>query len=211
MVTRPRPHDLLWLTSPFALAFDDQLPAWATPRWLAIAPVVVRRATAARGDALPVGVRGASRSERHAGWADPGDVLRVVEPEDVACSAVRSRPVRRSSLGCLRALVTLAPVLAESTLAWGVTGSVGFSLASGFDVLRVDSDLDLLLRAPTPAAASALRRIGSVLPGMPARVDVQVDTGIGAFALAEWLRTSGPVLMKTNAGPRLADDPWVGA
>ncbi len=211
MVRRPRPHDLLWLTSPCALAFDDQLPAWATPRWLAVAPVVMRRATAQRGDALPVGVRGASRSERHAAWADLGDVLRVVEPETVARAAARSRSVGRSDLGCLRSLVRLAPAFAESTLAWGVTGSVGFTLASGFDVLHVDSDLDLLLRAPAPDMAPALRSIGAALRGLPARVDVQVDTGVGAFALAEWLRRSGPVLLKTNAGPRLADDPWAAA
>ena len=37
---------------------------------------------------------------------------------------------------------------------------------------------------------------------------MQVETRVGAFALREWLRTGGPVLLKTASGPLLCDDPW---
>jgi phosphoribosyl-dephospho-CoA transferase len=37
---------------------------------------------------------------------------------------------------------------------------------------------------------------------------VQAETSVGAFALQEWMRTGGPVLLKTNCGPVLVDDPW---
>ena len=96
-------------------------------------------------------------------------------------------------------------------LAWGVTGSVGFTLASGIDVLRDDSDLDLLVRAPSPADAAPLREIAAMLRARAARVDVQVETPAGAFALLEWSRTGGRVLLKTALGPVLSDDAVVPA
>jgi phosphoribosyl-dephospho-CoA transferase len=111
-------------------------------------------------------------------------------------------------LPCLRALARLAVPLDASSLAWGVTGGVGFTLASGFDVLRVDSDLDLLVHAPHPHDACALRDLATAMRGVESRVDMQVETGHGAFALNEWLRTGGPVLLKTTRGPVLRDDPW---
>jgi phosphoribosyl-dephospho-CoA transferase len=39
---------------------------------------------------------------------------------------------------------------------------------------------------------------------------VQVDTGTGGFALAEYVRGGG-VLLKTDAGPRFVADPWEAA
>jgi phosphoribosyl-dephospho-CoA transferase len=75
-------------------------------------------------------------------------------------------------------------------------------------VLRSDSDLDLLVRAPSIADADALRSVAALLRDLEARVDVQVETSFGAFALQEWLRTGGPVLLKTNCGPVLVDDAW---
>ena len=56
-----------------------------------------------------------------------------------------------------------------------MTGSVGFTLASGFDVLRPDSDLDLLVRAPFADDADALLAVAALLRGSDARIDVQVD------------------------------------
>ena len=116
--------------------------------------------------------------------------------------------MRESELPCLRALDRLAGALDESSLTWGVTGSVGFTLASGFDVLRADSDLDLLVHAPDEGDAEALRELGRWTSHAESRVDVQVETPCGAFALKEWLRTGGPVLLKTDDGPLLRDDPW---
>jgi phosphoribosyl-dephospho-CoA transferase len=87
-------------------------------------------------------------------------------------------------------------------LACGVTGSVGFTLASGFDVLRFDSDLDLLVRAPSVADTDALRVVAALVRNLEARVDVQVETPLAAFVAAH------RVLLSTNCGPVLADDVW---
>ncbi len=203
-----RPHDLLWLQDAASLIFSASPPPWATPEWLAVAPVVVRRATLADTAQVPVGLRGATRSERCAAQVARAQVMRVVTPETVARRATSSELVRASALPCLQTLARLAPALDALPLAWGVTGSVGFSLASGFDVLRADSDLDLIVRAPLASEADVLRAVAGLLGDSETRVDVQVETPFGAFALQEWIRTGGAVLLKTNRGPLLTDDAW---
>jgi len=134
--------------------------------------------------------------------------MRSLTPEAIARHASTSAVVRASALPCLRTLARVAGALNTLPLAWGVTGSVGFALASGFDVLRFDSDLDLIARAPSVVDVDALRFVAALLRDLEARVDVQVETSVGAFALQEWMRTGGPVLLKTNCGPVLVDDPW---
>lgn len=207
-----RPHDLLWVDDPSALLPVDAWPAWATPDWLARAPAVVRRAPRPSGDRLPVGLRGAARSERCAAHLRCSRVIRRVTPEDVAQrTTARHAGLLASGLACLRTLVRISPLLDATALAWGVTGGVGFVLASGFDVLHADSDLDLLVRIAERRDAVGLRDLIAVLKAAECRVDVQVETQHGAFALGEWLRTGGPVLLKTSLGPVLVDDPWEAA
>jgi phosphoribosyl-dephospho-CoA transferase len=203
-----RPHDLLWLADPAALVVQESLPRWATPAWLAVSPVVVRRSATTVPSDVPVGLRGGTRSERCAAHVSADRVMRSLTPEAIARHASTSAVVRASALPCLRALARISGALDSLPLAWGVTGSVGFTLASGFDVLRFDSDLDLVVRAPSVADADALCAVAALLPDLEGRVDVQVETPLGAFALQEWLRTGGPVLLRTNCGPALVDDAW---
>ena len=217
---RFRPHDLLWLRAG-ALRTDAPLPAWAADRLRqGDDPVVVRRAAAAAPGRVAVGLRGAARGERLAAQVAADDVVRVVTPEEIAhrrawrqppwADGEVARPVPQG-VAALRLLARVAPLLDASPLIWGVTGGVGFALASGRDVLRPTSDLDLLLRAPSPADAAALRVLAAVLHGLAAPeagLDVQVETPLGAFALAEWSRGGDCVLLKTPAGPRLVADVW---
>lgn len=204
----PRPHDLLWLDDPSALIPVDTWPAWATRAWVAVAPVVVRRAPTPPDGRLPVGLRGATRSERCAALALGSRVIRQLAPEDIAQLVSKRADLIKSPRPCLRTLARLGPCLDDLTSRWGVTGSVGFTLASGFDVLRADSDLDLLVRAADPGDAVALRTLASITQAADSRVDVQVETRCGAFALGEWIRTGGPVLLKTLSGPLMCEDPW---
>jgi phosphoribosyl-dephospho-CoA transferase len=201
-----QPHDLLWIAGAAGVRADGPLPAWATDEWLRRAPLVVRREHCDAGAALPVGLRGATRSERCKAYLERGALLRRVTPEALAADAGwRRLPAGRCA--ALEALAALAPQLDASGLAWGPTGGVGFALASGLPVLRPDSDLDLLVRAPQPldgAERAALLALGRY---DACRIDLQIDTGHGAFALAEWA-AGGRVLLKTNHGPLLCDDPW---
>jgi phosphoribosyl-dephospho-CoA transferase len=233
-----QPHDLLWV-APGAIRLDGAWPAWADAEWLRRAPVVVRREAVA-GGLLPVGLRGANRSERARAYVPAGAVTRRVVPEALAAGAAAAldgsaalhaaAPVPGTAAGtgggvpaaapaalqaspatawsALVALAMAAPVLDAVGLAWGPTGGAGFFLACGLPVLRPDSDLDVLVRAPQPLTAAQAAALDGIQAGAPCRIDIQVDTGHGAFALTEW-RRGGRVMLKTNAGPRLCADPWM--
>ena len=212
-----RAHDLLVLAARPGLArllsAVAPVPAWAADQAVrGDEPVVVRRAVPRGPGWLPVGLRGATRGERRAAHAYADDVVRAVTPEDLA----RGRPWRLRQQpepsAALRLLDRVAPLLDASALAWGVTGAAGHTLAGGSDVLRPQRDPDLLLRAPSPDDAPALRAVAAALAALrapEARIDVLVETPLGAFALAEWARDGGPaLLLRTCAGPRLVADPW---
>ncbi|NQD96924.1 phosphoribosyl-dephospho-CoA transferase, partial [Pseudomonas sp. CrR25] len=79
--TMPRPHDLLWGMSAQQLPSDA--PAWAHAALARHAPVVVRRAVAEPGW-VAVGIRGAAREQRYAGWMRLGAIRRRLSPEAVA-------------------------------------------------------------------------------------------------------------------------------
>lgn len=201
MTFTPRPHDLLWLRSDSALlAISD---AWVSQHWQHAFPVVVRRDVNQSG-LIPVGVRGEKREQRAAGWTDAADIERVVTPEMLA---------DRSHL-LASPFVDYPPVRAAIALSdsdwpwrWGVTGSTGYALATQRPTLHAASDLDLLIRAPQPLARDALQQWQSQTETLSCRVDTQVETPLGAFALNEWLR-EGRVLLKTATGPRLTASPW---
>ncbi|OEZ93278.1 phosphoribosyl-dephospho-CoA transferase [Janthinobacterium sp. HH106] len=195
-----RAHDLLWVSG---LSDGASLPAWLDAAWLAAAPLVVRRASTVPGR-IPVGVRGMLRSERQACEVDVAAVVRRVTPETVA-----RMPLPDFSCAALDALRLVAPLLDATGWAWGPTGGVGFALASGLPVLRADSDLDLVLRMAAPpdaAQAEALRAIAAKVTAC--RLDLQIDTGHGGFAYAEWAAGRGRVLLKTDRGPVLTATPW---
>ena len=198
-----RAHDLLWISG---LPDGMSLPAWLDAVWLRAAPLVVRRASTMPGR-IPVGMRGLLRSERHACEVDAAAVLRCVTPEMLARLA--HAPLPGFSCAALDALRQVAPLLDATGWDWGPTGGVGFALASGLPVLRADSDLDLLLRIAAPPdadQAGALRAIAASVTAC--RLDLQIDTGIGGFAYAEWAAGRAKILLKTDHGPVLTATPW---
>lgn len=197
-----RAHDLLWLC-PGACADGASLPDWVEPAW----PVVVRRAPPVAQGLIPVGLRGRTRNQRRAAWVAPAQVTRRCTPEALA----RERGWARfadSGLACLDTLARIAPMLEETGLAWGPTGAVGFALASGAAVLHQESDLDLLVRAEHPLGEHEIALLKSLKGHARCRLDVQIDTGHGGFALDEWLAGRRKVLLKTVEGPYLVVDPW---
>ena len=206
-----RPHDLLFLGRSAAfeacVSCGSERPGWLGADWLQRAPLVVRRAVAGPGH-VPVGARGLQRNERCAGHVLLADVVRRVTPQDLAREALAGQGrIAASSLPCLAALLELAPRLQALGLDWGPAGGAGFWLASGLPVLRPDSDLDLLVRAPQPLSPSQLSTLSALQSHAACRIDIQVDTGLGGFALTEYAR-GGKVMLKTADGPLLLDTPW---
>lgn len=201
MTTTLRPHDLIWLTARDAL--EGITESWVDGVWHTGLPVVVRRDVDGNGR-IPVGVRGLKRDQRAAGWVKPECVTRVVSPEDLSAAT----DLLRSPF------ITQPPVQVAFQLAqqawpwrWGITGSTGYALATGVPVIHAQSDLDLLIRAPESLPAAEFERWAVQLGDALCRVDTQVETPLGGFALNEWLR-DGKALLKTHTGPRLVADPW---
>lgn len=201
------PHDLIWLRDPAAFIAAGNLPDWADADWLAQAPLVVRRDRCNAGR-IPVGIRGRDRAQRHAGWIDAGQCATVVSPFDIAREGFWRLHPRRDDIPALHALDAIARQLSALPHPWGVTGAVGFTLASGIDVLHAGSDIDLLLQAPEPLSLATLATLQALIDTGAVRLDIQVETAHGAFALRERLRTQGRVLLKTDTGPVFTEDPW---
>jgi len=203
-----QPHDLIWLRDAPAFAASQPLPAWVDATWLAVAPVVVRR-DLPRDGRIPVGLRGRRREERHATWIDAAQCARVMSPFAIARAARWQDHPRRLALPALRTLARIAPLLDARGLQWGVTGAAGFTLASGLDVLHPGSDVDLLIDAAAPLDQADEQWLAALIDdGTEARLDIQIATPHGGFALLERLRTGGRVLLKTATGPVRCADPW---
>ena len=192
----PRPHDLLFLHRPETFGAAGGRPDWLNPA----APLVVRREATAPG-VVPVGARGLARNERCKGYVAVAAVARRVTPEML-------RPATLTAgLPCLDALRALAPRLDALGVAWGPAGGVGFYLASALPVLKDGSVLDLLVRLPRRPPAALVDALCALQDGQPCRIDIQLDTGAGGCALAEYAR-GGRVLLKTADGPLFTGDPW---
>ena len=200
-----RPHDLLHLR-PGALTLSADAPRWVAQS-LARAPFVVVRRAELTDDRIPVGVRGQTRAERHAMTVDLADVDRVITPEMIAASAAWRTHARRD-LPAFTSLDALARAAGALDLAWGPGGSVGFELASGVPAVNDESDLDVILRPTSAHRREDLERFEQSIDKLPIRVDVVIESALGAVVLSEWLRSPQRALIKTQNGPRLGVFRW---
>jgi phosphoribosyl-dephospho-CoA transferase len=105
-------------------------------------------------------------------------------------------------------LLNISDLLKDFGVNWGPTGSIGFQLATGLETATPSSDLDILVRVPSRFPSTEARLIRDSLIGMPVRVDVQIETPLGAVALDEYARARKTTLLRTLDGPRLVADPW---
>lgn len=199
MVNLPLAHDLLWGMTPAQLPADA--PQWAIESLAAGQPVVVRRAVSAEGW-VAVGIRGVLREQRLAAFMGLDAVVRRISPEAL-CHVDCER-----DLSVMQALKQLRPMLDDCGWVWGVSGSVGFELASGFTAMHAASDLDLILRTPQMITRNQARKLVAGFDQAVCRVDMQLQTPFGAVALREWASGSARVLLKTQHQACLVTDPW---
>ena len=192
-------HDLLWGMTPEQLPVEA--PAWVSESISAGQPVVVRRALSAP-DHIAVGVRGRLREQRFATVMSIDVISRRVKPEDL-CHVSIDRDVP-----AVHALNQLRPMLDDCGWVWGVSGSAGFELASGFQALHARSDLDLILRAPQPLDRLKAQALVRILDTAACQVDMQLQTPFGAIALREWAGPARRVLLKNAREACLVIDPW---
>ena len=201
------PHDLLWL---HRCSLKPGMSDMTIPEWVLAGhgPVVVRRAEAPPGW-VPVGVRGSTRADRFAAFAPVNAVERCLDPFSLRAQKTWLQHPDCHRHPVLRTLNRIAAVLDRLGLHWGITGSLGYELATGEPQLRAGSDLDLLIDRPTPMPRADAALLCRKLSEQECRIDVQLETSQGAVALSEWARPSGEVLLKTCTGPRLTDSPWL--
>ncbi|MDQ0126344.1 phosphoribosyl-dephospho-CoA transferase [Pseudomonas lini] len=192
-------HDLLWGMTPQQLPVDA--PSWVIDSISVGQPVVVRRALSATGR-IAIGVRGRLREQRYATSMAVEMIERRVQPEAL-CHLSIDR-----DLPAVRALDQLRPLLDGCDWVWGVSGSAGFELASGFAALHERSDLDLILRTPQPLNRLQAQELVTLLGVAECRVDMQLQTPYGAVALREWAGSSHRVLLKNAQVACLVTDPW---
>lgn len=199
------PHDLLFLRP------ETSLPAEA-PEWVRILvkeslPCVVRRDRFSP-EKIPVGFRGETRSKRYGTYIAEQDVLTILSPEG-ANELLKTTYLKAPQLDYLQKLASFIREDAElkDTLAWGVTGSFGFSLAVGKRYFRENSDIDLILRANSEEQLKSFYKLEKWLFSSDFQIDVQIQTDRGGFSYKEWLK-SEKVLLKTDTGPCITDNPW---
>jgi phosphoribosyl-dephospho-CoA transferase len=199
VVNLPLAHDLLWGMTPAQLPADA--PQWAIESLAAGQPVVVRRAVSAEG-LVAAGVRGVLREQRLAAFMALEAVVRRVSPEALChVDCERDLPV-------MQALKQLRPMLDDCGWVWGISGSVGFELASGFVAMHEASDLDLILRTPQLITRNQARKLVELFDQAVCRVDMQLQTPFGAVALREWAGGAARVLLKNAHQACLVADPW---
>jgi phosphoribosyl-dephospho-CoA transferase len=201
-------HDLLRLD---ALPLVTDAPAWLADAF-ALAPyAVVRRARAPVGF-VAVGFRGASRAQRYGAYVPRTAVLSAHAPERLL---ERTASPERAALKAFAALRELVERHTLDSLVWGPTGSAGFELTTAQPTVRQTSDLDLLIRAPSPLSRAYARALCERLAGLEralgVHIDAQLETPAGGVALVEWAQDKPRVMARSVSGPSLVDNPWAQA
>ncbi|MGG1662113.1 malonate decarboxylase holo-ACP synthase [Brevibacillus sp. NRS-1366] len=200
-------HDLLKINNIECIASDEEAPKWVHEALLQAPWVVVRRAPLQNG-MIPVGVRGENRIQRFGAYIPSSAIVMKVTPEQLVSQAGWRTSERFTTIRAFQILDIVSFYYSRYDWSWGITGSVGFELASSIPTARPNSDLDIVIRMPQPLD----RKKAGVLHGwntqLPIRIDVQLETPLGAVALAEYARNEKQVLLRTSSGPTLVDTPW---
>ena len=205
----PGVHSLLRIRSPSVLEWEAPPPAWAVES-LRRAPFVVVRRVTHRPLSYPVGVRGASRSQRVAAWLPKHEIEECISPQMLASARAWRRSSDWSITQPIASLEAVDAIFGASGLTgvWGPTGSAGFELASCTRTTHAESDLDLAMGAPAALSERVLAKLQEALSALHVRIDMQLETPRGAVLLAELVNGARPILLRSTRGPCFVDDPW---
>jgi phosphoribosyl-dephospho-CoA transferase len=206
-------HDLLEIDAERFLEAQSSTPGWVAESLRRAPFVVVRRGLSRAEEGIAIGVRGAQRNERWAGACRPDLVRRILTPPMLLGRlAPASRPdptTRANTIPALRTLALLAGRWKELDSPWGPGGSVGFELATGHHAASPQSDLDVVIYAGSRMTQDEARALCESAQGLPAAVDIRVETPICGFSLTEYAnRVPLPILLRFAHGTVLGTDPW---
>src|ERR1700731_797258 len=139
-----RTHDLLEIDAKQLISSQASAPQWVKEELAESTFVVVRRGLAT-GQEVPIGVRGAQRNQRWAGFCHPESVKSILTPSQLLSRTIPT--IRARVIPALRALISLKDRWKDFVLPWGPGGSVGFELASGSQAAKPECDLDIVIYA----------------------------------------------------------------
>jgi phosphoribosyl-dephospho-CoA transferase len=201
-----RVHDLLEMDANRFIAAQTSAPQWVEEN-LRKSPFVVVRRDRVTGEQIPVGVRGAERNQRWATFCHPRFVKSILAPPQLLRRTVA---ISRSDLmPAFRAFTILKDRWVDCNRPWGPGGSVGFELATNTQVVKPESDLDIVLYAERRMTAEEAKSLCDRAMDLPAVVDIRVETPACGFSLIEYAQTdSSRILLRTPSGHLLGDDPW---
>ena len=224
-----RIHDLLEIDAERFLQTHSSVPPWVAESLRQTPFVVVRRGPISDQD-ISVGVRGAHRNERWAGGCHPNLVNEILTPQALLSRvpALAVTPASPAVAPAAAAVPSAAPALSRATAIpalrtlslltqrwkalhspWGPGGSVGFELATGRHIVTPQSDLDVVIYAHERMTVDEARLLRDSAQGLPAPIDIRVETPICGFSLAEYAsRAPAPILLRTASGALLGADPW---
>ena len=187
-------HDLVYLKSMEQIEFFGDYPDWMNEEEMARGIAVVRRMKVVDGK-VAIGFRGDNRSKRFAAITTICNIKHVIRPFDVLTNPFPT--THNQSLSYIKKVL--------DGFKWGIGGSVGFSMATGINVCRENSDLDIILYCEKLQELDQLKPILSLLQKSTHRVDVQAEIlGIGAVVLADYSEHPS-FIVRTSTGPILLE------
>lgn len=187
-------HDIVYLDSNQAINSSETIPNWVLNEKTANTIAVVRRMKTL-DHIVPIGFRGANRSERFAALTTKDSIRRVITAEE----ATHGIPPHshEETIDYLRDLF--------KDIRWGIGGSIGFTMATGIQACTEYSDVDIVLYEERFAALQPLQHLHEKIQISAHAIDVQVEfANLGACMLNE-LVTSSTVLLRTGTGVLLMD------
>ena len=195
------PHDLLKIRSIKDLT--GNLPDWTLKMFPESMTVVVRRSPIV-DDKIPVGIRGMKREQRLASFVNRADVVRVTTPYELVQKQLWK--TARQDIPAINALPAVSEIL--KNYRWGISGSVGFELATATHTAKMSSDLDLVWQAENPLSQNEAKELLKKLNQFGVHADLQVIQGGNGFSLEEYSQSKSTIMMKTLTGPILVENPW---
>lgn len=200
------PHDLLQIKTITDLT-GEPLPQWAKEVFPKSLTVVVRRSPVLAGK-IPVGIRGPKREQRFASYLETSKICRVITPYELVQAANwNNLASARKKLPAMTALPQVAQILQDYH--WGISGSVGFELATNTPTAKTTSDLDLIWKPESPITKVSAQQLLQALNQFGVHADLQVIQGTDGFSLEEYANSSSTMMIKTLGDPILVTDPWL--
>jgi len=197
-------HDLLYVKQQYLIHLEE-IPTWLNieeKEW-----VVVRRAEMIDGY-VPVGVRGNQRNQRYACFLKEEMIEKKITPKELLNHKfLEDIPLnRQEALEIFQTFQQLKKLL--SHYEWGIGGSLAYELVSKRPTVKQTSDLDVLIYSKEKLDYRQMNELYDISQNVTTKIDMQIITLFGGCSLTELCQSKNQVLLKTNSGPVLTNNPW---